>query len=304
MPISYAPTSWNPVLGCEPVSEGCKNCWAMKLHAQRHNANCHVAAGAVMGRLPAPKARAADVPLPMPAQYDLPFSHIQLRPARLSEPLHWWKPRTVAVCFMGDLFWEHVPTDFVVRVFEIMAMASRHTFLLLTKRPERMRRILAHGFDPALQPWPLPNVWLGVTAENQRMADERIPLLLDTPGNHWVSLEPLLGPVDLTRIMGNLGDRVDLRIDTLLGRSTGAWHGRETAVFLLDPKNPRLDWVVVGGESGPGHRPMPLEWAADIYDQCRAANVPYYFKQRAASRPGQPSGVAALDGAKELPWTR
>jgi protein gp37 len=282
MPISYARTSWNPVLGCEPVSEGCKNCWAMKLHTQRHNANCHVAAGAVMGRLPAPKARAADLPLPMPAQYDLPFSHIQLLPDRLSEPLHWWKPRTVAVCFMGDLFHEQVPDEFLSRVWGTMADAERHTFLILTKRPERMRAFLLND-DLHRQPYwdyhgimPLPNVWLGVTAENQRMADERIPLLLDTPGKHWVSLEPLLGPVDLCGL----------------------------GVCCSEHLPAQLDGVVVGGESGPGYRRMDLQWAADIYAQCREANVPVYFKQIAAPRPGQPSGVAALDGAKELPWTR
>jgi protein gp37 len=285
----------------------------MKLHNQRHNANCHVAAGAVMGRLPAPKARAADLPLPMPAQYDLPFSHIQLLPDRLSEPLHWWKPRTVAVCFMGDLFHEQVPDEFISWVFAVAAMAPQHRFLVLTKRAERMHQYLslmatnpdayvwawAHEATnifldgaPApspLEEWPLPNVWLGVTAENQHMADERIPLLLKTPAAHrWASLEPLLGPVDLHAALWGICPVHD-------GPSLACNHGQ-------CPATNRLDGVVVGGESGPGHRPMELDWAATIYDQCRAAHVPYYFKQRAASRPGQPARVGALDSAKALPW--
>jgi protein gp37 len=212
---------------------------------------------------------------------------------------------------MGDLWHPEVPDAFIDEVFATMAQAERHKFLVLTKRAERMysylssqtRRvdvaltiqIRARTGENSLVPWPLPNVWLGVTAENQRMADERIPLLLKTPAaHHWVSLEPMLGPVDLAHIplSGETG------LDTLRGLGYHHEPGVGTNRW------PHLDWVVVGGESGPGHRPMDLQWAADIYAQCRAANVPCYFKQRAASRPGQPSGVAALDTAKELPWTR
>jgi protein gp37 len=289
MPISYAPTSWNPVVGCTPVSEGCKNCWAMKLHNQRFWNNRQT--GKFLyetrgGRDAIREARRNGNKLPFPPQYDLPFGSIQLLPDRLSEPLHWWNPRTVAVCFMGDLFHEQVPDEFLSRVWGTMADAERHTFLILTKRPERMRAFLLND-DLHRQPYwdyhgimPLRNVWLGVTAENQRMADERIPLLLDTHAAHrWASLEPLLSAVDLA---GYLGMRQ----------------------IVSGVHSPGLDWVIVGGESGPGHRPMELEWAAALYDQCRAAHVPYYFKQRAASRPGQPARVGALDGAKELPWTR
>ncbi len=366
MTIPYAPTSWNPVVGCEPVSEGCKNCWAMKLHTQRHNANCHVAAGAVMGRLPAPKARAGDLPLPMPAQYDLPFSHIQLFPARLEEPLHWRKPRTVAICFMADLFHPQVPDEFIDRVFATMAICGARrqtcrsgtrcqheegesrgcwhygdgfdwptqTFVLLTKRADRMHAYLTNedvlqrihdvGNDPEWHigwedpyemigelGWPLPNVWLGVTAENQHWADERIPLLLDTPGKHWVSLEPLLGPVDLTRWLP-LHPEADRHCGQEWPHKDHTWPWPEPAPWAewkncpgspFDPAK-RLDGVVVGGESGPGHRPMELRWAASLYEQCRAAKVDYYFKQIAASRPGQRAHVGRLDSAKGLPWTR
>jgi protein gp37 len=293
MPISYAPTSWNPVVGCTPVSEGCKNCWAMKLHNQRHK-GYHSYKN-------------------FPVQYLKPFEEVQLLPERLSEPLRWRTPRTVAVCFMGDLFHEQVPIEFIRAVFYVMENASQHTFLLLTKRPQRAHDtwkeyllypppgeagVIFKG-DAMAQwlggkrlkitttyKWP-ENVWLGVTAENQRMADERISLLLKTPAAHrWASLEPLLGPINMYEGLSGLQVHMELE-----------WEGD-----LVDLDGARLDWVVVGGESGPGHRPMDPQWAADIYAQCHAANVGCYFKQIAESRPGQPSGIPMLDTAKALPW--
>jgi protein gp37 len=243
--------SWNPTTGCSKVSPGCANCWAETV-SHRFS----------MTHLPWTPEHAAE--------------NVTVHPARLEEPLHWRTPRTVAVCFMGDLFHEQVPDSFIDEVVAVMTATKRHTFLVLTKRAERMRAYFEGGWGLKCM-WPAPNVWLGVTAENQRMADERIPLLLDTPGKHWVSLEPLLGAVDIDEWI-----------------PCGDPQCEEEMNFL--------DWVVVGGESGPGHRPMPLEWATDIQAQCEAAGTPFYFKQIAASRPGQPSGVAALDAAKAVPW--
>jgi protein gp37 len=140
--------------------------------------------------------------------------------------------------------------------------------------------------------WPLPNVWLGVTAETQRWADERIPPLLGTPGKHWVSLEPLLGPINLRRI----GQPAYLRRNAL----SGMLESSSGAAVMRDSR-PALDWVVIGGESGPKHRPMELEWAEDILSQCCDAGVPAYFKQAAANKPGQPSGIPLLDTIKQLP---
>jgi protein gp37 len=307
MSISYAPTSWNPAIGCEPVSEGCTNCWAMKLHNQRHKVNTEQAkifSGLVeppgrrhlrtsegwpqwVARIGPPpggwaaRARKLDVRLPMPPQYDRPFNKVQLFPARLEEPLRWRKPRTVAVCFMGDLFHPDVPDGFIDRVFDAMGAADWHTYLLLTKRVERMRDYLqaaSKRLGPDYDTGEVfPHVWLGVTAENQEQAAKRIPLLLSTPGKHFLSAEPLLGPVDIEEWLP-CGDP------------------------QCDDEMNFLDWIVAGGESGPGHRPMDLQWAADVQAQCEAAGVPFYVKQIAASRPGQPSGVAALDEAKDLPW--
>ena len=198
--IDYLTDTWSPVIGCtHSGSPGCDRCWARELHDMRH------------------RARLAGKHLPV--QYAKPFSTIQLREHWLAEPLSWRKPRKrVGVCFGGDLFHADVPDSFIDRVFAVMALCPQHTFLLLTKRAERMRAYLALAADcdditvaacemagrdfdfhnePRLE-LPLSNVWLGVTAEDQPRADERIPLLLQTPAAHrWVSLEPLLGPVDL-----------------------------------------------------------------------------------------------------------
>jgi len=179
------------------------------------------------------------------------------------------------LCAHGDLFHEAVPDDWIDRVFAVMALAPKHTFQLLTKRPERARDYV-HRCDhnrhhpamdyaaimaftgqwttPALDllnGWPLPNVWLGTSVEDQPTADARIPHLLATPAAvRFVSAEPLLGPVDL--------------------RSVRLGHMPATA---------RLDWVIVGGESGPGARPMHRDWARSLRDQCAATCVPFFFKQ-------------------------
>jgi protein gp37 len=233
--IPYADEGWPVTRGCSKVSPGCANCWAEAISRRFNKAH-----------KPWTPANAAE--------------NVTLHPELLDKPLHWRWPRTIFVCPTGDLFHEQVPDEFIHDVWNVMTLADRHTFLVLTKRIERAQRMIVGGLD---------NVWLGVTAENQHWADVRIPLLLDTPGKHWISLEPLLSPIDLS------------------------------------PKQQgTISLCVVGGESGPGHRRMDLQWAADIYAQCRAANVPFYFKQIAASRSGQPSGVAVLDASKELPWTR
>lgn len=202
----------------------------------------------------------------------------------LTQPLRWKRPRKIFPCSMTDLFGEWVTDAMLDRIFAVMALCPQHQFLLLTKRAERMRgycaepqtpkRITAAAFAqardlparrgddattanwkflPARIKWPLPNCWKGVSVEDQRRADERIPLLLDTPAAvRWLSCEPLLGPVDV-----------------------GWWL----------PKSPTgIDWVVCGGESGPGARPMELRWVYDIVSQCQAASVPVFVKQL-GSRP-------------------
>jgi protein gp37 len=164
----------------------------------------------------------------------------------LEAPYRWRKPRTVFVQSMGDLFHEKVPGDFIHEVWDRMQSNQRHTFLVLTKRAERMKEFLksAWGYPP------VRNVWLGVTAENQEMADLRIPYLSQTPAAvRWVSVEPMLSGIDVRPYLGPVRQ----------------WE--------------KLDWVVIGAESGPNARLMKGQWAKDLISQCDEAQVPVFVKQ-------------------------
>ena len=187
---------------------------------------------------------------------------------------------------MSDLFHEHVPDEFLDRVIAVMALTPRHSYQVLTKRPERMRAYFAafdwnrtalspeaaqwhsRGGDPEktlVHEWPLPNVWLGVSVENQETADERIPLLLQTPtAVRFLSIEPMLGFIDL-----------DGRSD-LHRPGVQHWDYLNPATGHVENT---IDWIIVGGESGPGARPMHPNWALSIRDQCQAAGIPFFFKQ-------------------------
>lgn len=268
--IEWTDATWNPVSGCTKVSPGCDNCYAETL-AERFRGT--------------------------PGHY---FEHgfdMHLREDKLMLPLRWRKPRRIFVNSMSDLFHDQVPDEYIARVFAVMAYAHRHTFQLLTKRHARMRSLLSsESFvelfdrefcklpdwaercpDPGdaghLMDGPLRNVWLGVSAENQQWADIRIPALLDTPAAvRFISAEPLLGPIDLRGVGGRdvltgVGNRVAM--STL--RSP-----RKT--YVATP--PCLDWVIVGGESGRGARPMHPDWARSLRDQCQDAGVAFHFKQR------------------------
>jgi protein gp37 len=203
----------------------------------------------------------------------------------LTEPLHWRKPQRIFVNSMSDLFHEDVPDTFIDRVFAVMALCPQHTFQLLTKRADRMRDYMlsrstsayfwkaacpdGYAFDYqgiSLLPFPLPNVWLGVSVENQRFADERIPLLLQTPAAvRFISAEPLLGPVDLTRV----------QTDTGVVNALWNYERRDDAPAPWS----RIEWVIVGGESGPGARVCDVAWVRSIVQQCQAAGVPVFVKQ-------------------------
>ena len=275
--IEWTDATWNPVTGCTKVSAGCKNCYAERMIDKR---------GAIGSVIHGPGPR---------EDLALPFFHVLTHPDRLDIPLRWRKPRRVFVCSMGDLFHDDVPDGFIERVFAAMALATRHTFQVLTKRPARMLdwstsvfgartracRIGEAACDTfGLQEshpgdlddwpqWPLPNVWLGTSVENQQAADERIPLLLQTPAAvRFVSCEPLLGPVDLTRVdFPGLNLAPNFKFDSLRGGGCNTdtpW---------------RLDWVICGGESGPKARPMHPDWARSLRDQCELYGVPFLFKQ-------------------------
>jgi len=196
---------------------------------------------------------------------------VHLIESAMDAPLHWKKPRKIFVNSMSDLFHEKVTDEWIYKIFAIMRRCPHHTFQILTKRPERMRQymISAHtgmkgvGVHAVTEAQGqigkcCSNVWLGVSVEDQITADERIPLLLQTPAAvRWVSYEPALGPVDFTYL--NHPNFIDA-----FGHSFGL---------------PSLDWVVVGGESGPNARPMHPDWARAARDQCQAAGIPFFFKQ-------------------------
>ena len=263
--IAWTDATWNPVTGCSKVSQGCKHCYAEREWA-RLSAN--------------PKAT---------AYYGRAFTDVACHEDRLDQPLRWSKPRMIFVNSMSDLFHEDVPDEFIDRVFAVMALAEKHTFQVLTKRPARMLRwfdpghdnrehavgeamreiAAARGSDDAgLPEWPLPNVWLGVSVEDQITADERIPLLLQAPtAVRWVSAEPLLERVEIGFAMP--------------WRVTGAAYGQT------------LDWVVCGGESGgPKARPMHIEWVNKLRLDCEKAGVPFFMKQLGAAFVDEKNGIA------------
>jgi len=261
--IPYLDEVWNLTRGCTKVSAGCRSCYADRLNRRF-------------------KGKAFD-------------GTVELCDDKMLErPLHWRRPRRVGVCFMSDLFHEKVPDEFLDKVFAVMALTPQHTYVLLTKRPERMRgylvglatdvqnwplptdkgseRIRVATIIRSVATWPLPNVWLGCSVENQQAADERIPLLLEAPAAHrWVSVEPLLGPVDLH-------------------------------LYLPPYAGSGIDWIVVGGESGPHSRQMEPYWLAQVVLDCEPAGVKVYCKQDSGPRPGMQGRLPdALWAVKQLP---
>jgi protein gp37 len=261
--------TWNPVTGCTPVSEGCKNCYARRM-ARR-----------LAGRYGYPEA---------PRHFD-----VTLHPERLEEPLHWRTPRTVFVCSMSDLFHSHVRFSYAAKLLEVIAQTPHHTYQILTKRPRRMKAFVEATEDLQYDRFDdlFPNVWLGVTAENQRAADERIPILLQIPAAvRFVSVEPMLESIDI-------GFGPDPNCIWCDGR--GEWPADKSD----DPeyiececvtRNKFLNWVICGAETGPGKRPMELDWARSLRDQCQAAGVPFFFKKDS-------NGNRELDGQlwEEMP---
>jgi protein gp37 len=192
---------------------------------------------------------------------------VTLHPEKLDEPLRWKKPTTVFVCSMSDLFHEDVPDRMLFHVFEIITQARQHTFQVLTKRPERMAEFCQRIID--IDDAPLPNnIWLGVTAENQEQADKRIPILLQIPAAvRFVSIEPMLGPVALEGHTHNW-----------LPGTTMPDGSRKPLFSERNGYRHKLDWVIVGGETGPGARPMQLDWVRSLRDQCNETGTPFFFK--------------------------
>lgn len=242
--IEWTDATWNPVTGCTEVSPGCDHCYA-KTFAERWRGT--------------------------PGHYFENGFDIQLRPDKLDQPLRWRKPRRIFVNSMSDLFHDQVPDEYIAGVFAVMARAPQHTFQVLTKRHGRMRSLLnEHDFTarvcgPDDIAWPLPNVHLGVSAEDARWAKIRGDALRGTPAAvRFFSCEPLLGPIDGLDLDG-------------------------------------IHWVIVGGESGRGARPMHPDWARSLRDQCQAAGVPFLFKQWGEWAPGNHRDPT-LDGQVSIPY--
>lgn len=216
--IEWTDKTWNPTVGCDKVSAGCRNCYAEALTKRFTN---HFKDG-----------------------FDF-----TLHPERLREPRRWRKPSRVFVNSMSDLFHERMPLEYLKQVFEVMAECDKHIFQILTKRQERLLELA-----PEL-PWP-DNVWMGVSVENQTFV-HRVDYLREVPAAvRFLSCEPLIGPLEL-----------DLR---------------------------GIHWVIVGGESGSGHRPIEAQWVRDIRDQSVDAGAAFFFKQWGGQTPK--AGGRELDG--------
>lgn len=368
--IEWTDTTWNVVTGCEKVSPGCDNCYA-ETFAERWRG--------------------------VPGHHFETGFDVTLRPERLTLPMKWRKPRRVFVNSMSDLFHKDIPDEYIAKVFAVMALTPQHTYQILTKRHGRMRSLLGNPdfekqvdralltepafSDPKLTKrtwplpkpgWPLSNVWLGVSVEDQKRADIRIPALIDTPAAvRFLSCEPLLGPVDLTKWVPPVspmlpseaplkwsewtwpdwvpaevrkrikefwtedwgrsprtwmqdmhqqgapafGSVVRLRdgfgseAPWTTGRFVHAWNNigrlvRDDGSFaytsfhhaLERRRQQPISWVIVGGESGRGARPMAPQWATALRDQCTAADVPFFFKQWGEYAP---TGWLVIGGAKK-----
>lgn len=250
--IEWTNATWNPTTGCDKVSPGCDNCYALTLAP----------------RLKAMKS--AHYQTDGNPKTSGPGFGIAMHPDALDKPLRWQRPRKIFVNSMSDLFHSGVTDEFIAQVFAVMMLAQQHTFQVLTKRPARMRSLLnntafkamvssavgdlpphanQYPHDSLTMAWPLPNVWLGTSVEDQDRANLRIPQLLDTPAAvRFLSMEPLLDHVSLF---------ANTRIDTGV----------------------LVDWVIVGGESGPGARPMRPSWVRGLRDECVAYDIPFFFKQ-------------------------
>ncbi len=330
--IEWTMRTWNCLIGCSKKSKGCMNCYAIRVAWRlMHNPNPKIAKRyeGVVERDSAGRLNWT--------------GRINFDDEVLMMPLRWRTPSRIFVNSESDIFHRNVKRDWIDRMFAVMALCPQHTFQLLTKEaqtafeylsdPETPLRIGDASYNdhgvlftgdpecvsedfPYLE-WPLPNVWMGVSTEDQETADKRIPYLLKTPAAvRWISAEPLLGPVDVERFLDPLGfqcidpdcthrylpfvnedDYETLTADNdpicLDCGQVGTWTGYE----------PGLDWVVAGGESGPGARPMHPDWALSLRDQCTAAGVPFFFKQWGEHAPANgaiPQMFVRGDGSDDL----
>ena len=305
--IPMSGSTWNPILGCKEVSAGCRECYAARLIGTRFSKN---------PKLP----MYHDIATTAANGHPHFTGNRRMVPDRLDEPLRARKGRKVFVNDMGDLFFEGHPFEDIAAVFGVMAAAKQHTFQVLTKRPERAaeffawvaarieadaakgvpHRMLAEAgvcheaamhagvsetrMGPRCPPWPLPNVWIGTSVEDQASADKRIPHLLRVPAVvRFLSMEPLLGPVDLRRILWP--DKGGHRVDVLrfgyweTERNTGGFVNHSDMHTMFGRP---IQWIIVGGESGPKARPFDLAWARSLMEQADGTDCAVFMKQLGA----------------------
>lgn len=233
--IQWTEATWNPTTGCDQVSPGCDNCYALSM-AKR------------LKGMGSAKYQTDGDPKTSGPGFGIAMHH-----DTLTAPLRWTKPRKVFVNSMSDLFHDGVSSAFIASVFDVMRQTPQHTYQILTKRHARLRSLLRSAVPG--EGWPLPNVQIGVSVDDQHWADLRVPALLDVKAAvRFLSCEPLLGPVDLAPWLGG------------------------------------LQWVIVGGESGPGARRMQLDWARQLVTQCQDGGVPVFVKQLGSVWAGRGKG--------------
>lgn len=276
--IEWCDASWNFLAGCSKISAACKNCYAIH-HAHRLAANPN-------GKLAAKYIGTTRNDGKLNWTGEVNFDQ-----NALLKPLTWTRPRRIFVNSMSDLWHESVSLEIIDKALAVMALCPQHIFQILTKRPNRMLDYLIHFPDVVEDRiwfeirrlgkllgkindclWdgklPLKNVWLGVSIEDQKTADERIPYLLDTPAAiRFLSCEPLLDEIDLMAIQR---EPYVTRWDVLAGKRYANYQTEKTN---------KIDWVIAGGESGANARPCHPRLFRLLRDQCRAANVPFFFKQ-------------------------
>jgi len=284
--IEWTEEVWNPMRGCSRVSPGCEHCYA-EITANRFSGPGQPYDGLV---------RIVNDHPQWTGRIELGDKE------QVERPLHWKRPRRVFVNSMSDLFHPAVPEWFIDKVLEVIAACPQHTFQVLTKRPELLQQKLYGYADnaPARELGGgdyLPNLWLGVSVENQEYANRRIPDLLKAwPGVKWVSYEPALGPVDFSRWMVPLHWHWDSKFKTPEDALAAGAYAERKPQALVSAAARFLDWIVMGGESQAGARPMHPAWVRSVRDQCKAAGVPFFFKQWGMWIPKSQVGDAPLIG--------
>jgi protein gp37 len=315
--IEWADATVNAVNGCSVLSPGCTNCYAMK-QAHRFPARQGLTVPSKGGSAVAEGSARSRATRNM-----VWTGEVRLNQTQLHQPLKWKRPRRIFWNAHGDLFHENVPDHWIDRVFAVCALTPHHTHMILTKRSARLREYFAdenteERIDACLSEFvgkrseesdafalPLPNVWLGVSVEDQTRADLRIPDLLATPAAiRFISAEPLLGPVDLQRILPTRDPECE-DVEHATNALTGEFYARldfERSVIKVARPLRGIDWVIAGGESGPKARPMHPDWARSLRDQCQAAGTPFFFKQWGEWGPADTISFGGGSGKPRHDW--